>query len=334
MANPEHVALLRKSVREWNEWRKANPELRVDLSGVDLSGAELSGANLSGADLSGAELRGAELRGANLWDGNLSEANLWEANLSGAYLITADFSDANLTLANLRRADLNGADLNGADLSHTILSQAKLAFTRFTNVDLSETVGLETCNHEAPSSIGIDTIIKSRGNIPEVFLRGAGVPEPFIASMKSLVAAMSPIQFYSCFISYSTKDQEFADRLHADLQAKGVRCWFAPEDLKIGDKFRTRIDESIRVFDKLLLVLSEHSISSPWVEEEVEAALERERRDGRSVLFPIRLDDAVMESQTAWAASLRRTRHVGDFCKWKDHDAYGKVSLRQGCVEA
>jgi hypothetical protein len=90
--------------------------------------------------------------------------------------------------------------------------------------------------------------------------------------MRSLVA--HPIQFYSCFISYSSKDQEFADRLYADLQNKGVRCWFAPEDLKIGDRIRDRIDESIRLRDKLLLILSESSIASEWVEHEVESALE------------------------------------------------------------
>ena len=143
--------------------------------------------------------------------------------------------------------------------------------------------------------------------------------------MKALVGAMSPIQFYSCFISYSSADQNFAERLRADLQSKSVRCWFAPEDLKIGDKFRSRIDESIRIFDKLLLVLTERSITSPWVEEEVETALERERRDKKPVLFPIRLDDAVMETDVPWAASLRRMRHVGDFRKWKSHDEYQKA---------
>ena len=122
--------------------------------------------------------------------------------------------------------------------------------------------------------------------IPEVFLRGADVPEPFITNMKALVAAMSPIEFYSCFISYSTKDQEFADRLHADLQSKGVRCWLASEDLKTGDRFRDRIDESIPVHDKLLLVLSEHSVKSPWVRTEVESAFEREhQQDISTVLF-------------------------------------------------
>ena len=110
-----------------------------------------------------------------------------------------------------------------------------------------------------------------------------------------------PIEPYSCFISYSNQDDEFAQRLHADLQQKGVRCWFAPEDLKIGDKFRTRIDESIRVYDKLMVILSENSIRSPWVEEEVEAALEKERKQNKLALFPIRLDDAVMETERAWA---------------------------------
>ena len=112
--------------------------------------------------------------------------------------------------------------------------------------------------------------------------------------------------------------------LHADLQQKGVRCWFAPEDLKIGDKFRMRIDESIRVYDKLMVILSENSIRSPWVEEEVEAALEKKRKQDKLVLFPIRLDDAVMETEQAWASNLRRTRHIGDFRAWKDHDRYQK----------
>jgi hypothetical protein len=53
-----------------------------------------------------------------------------------------------------------------------------------------------------------------------------------------------------------------AKRLHADLQAEGVRCWFALEDMKIGDRIRQRIDEAIHLQDKLLLLLSEHSIES------------------------------------------------------------------------
>src|SRR5260370_37268333 len=104
-----------------------------------------------------------------------------------------------------------------------------MAYTLFGNVDLSNSEGLEAVNHIAPSTIGIDTIYLSKGKIPEVFLRGAGVPVEFITYMKSLVA--NPIEFYSCFIIYSTKDHEFAERLHGDLQRIKVRCWVAPHDV-------------------------------------------------------------------------------------------------------
>ncbi len=59
-----------------------------------------------------------------------------------------------------------------------------------------------------------------------------------------------------------------------------------------------------------------------WVEQEVETALERERRHGQIVLLPIRLDDTVLEIETGWPALIRNTRHIGDFTRWKEHDAY------------
>jgi len=62
----------------------------------------------------------------------------------------------------------------------------------------------------------------------------------------------------------------------ADLRAKNLRCWFAPEDLKIGDRFQERIEDSIRVFDKVMIVLSEDSVKSRWVEREAR------RRTGQS----------------------------------------------------
>jgi hypothetical protein len=99
------------------------------------------------------------------------------------------------------------------------------------------------------------------------------------------------IQFYACFISYASQDQIFADRLYNDLQGSGVRCWFAPKSLKPGDSFRREIDEAIRVHDKLLLIPSQHSMSSGWVADEVEAGFERERSTGQQVLFPIQIDD-------------------------------------------
>jgi|SRR5271157_1419840 len=186
-----------------------------------------------------------DLREANLGRANLRRANLRAANLLAAHVSAADLREANLSRANLGGADFTGAEAGG---------------TNFADVDLSAAKGLGTIKHWGPSTVGIDTIYKSHGKIPEKFLRGCGVPDSFIAYIGSMVGR--PIEFYSCFISYSTKDQEFAERLHADLQAKGVRCWFAPHDIKGGRKIHEQIDEAIRLHDKLLLILSEHSMSS------------------------------------------------------------------------
>src|SRR5262249_33815056 len=137
-------------------------------------------------------------------------------------------------------------------------------------------------------------------------------------------------EYYSCFISYSSKNHDVAERIYADLQSNGVRCWYAHEDLKIGDKFRIQIDESIQVYDKLLLILSEHSVASQWVEKEVETAMERERKQGRdaTILFPIKLDDAIEREESGWAADIRRSRHIGDFRKWETNNDYQKAFKR------
>src|SRR6266567_3849792 len=310
MADQQQLDVLRQGVTALNIWREQHRGIHLNLSGADLRAAHLSGANLSHANLITADLRGADLRAANL-----NEALLSGANLSGAYFIGAD-----LSFANLKEAILSHANLSGAILSGAILSGATVGLTIFGNVDLRTAKGLDTLNHLAPSTIGTDTLLRSEGDIPESFLRKAGLSDTFITYTRSLV--QSPITYYTCFISYSSKHQAFVERLYADLQANDVRCWYAREDLKIGDEFRSHIDEAIRVYDKLIVILSQHSVESSWVEYEVNKALKKEQAQGKLVLFPLKLDETIMETPEAWAAAIRKKRHIGDFTTWKAHDAY------------
>lgn len=348
MADEEHIAMLKYGIEIWNNWYDNNLMVLADLSEADLDRADLSGINLSGANLCKASLNGANLSDANLNGANLSDANLSEAMLNSTNFTNADLTRANLSFADLSGADLSGADLSGANLNVANLTEtnfsradlhlanlnevnpnqanwaeAKFRFTLLGDTDLSQVKGLEDVVHLGPSTIGIDTIYKSSGNIPEVFLRGAGVPDNFITFMKSLTG--SAFDFYSCFISHSSKDREFVERLYADLQSNGVRCWYAPEDLKIGEPFLLGIDQGIRLHDKLLLVLSENSVSSGWVQHEVLSAMAKEQGKAPWVLFPIRLDNAVMETDVSWANMIRQSRHIGDFTHWKDHDSYKKA---------
>jgi hypothetical protein len=336
MANEEHLKILKQKVGVWIQWRKDNPDVQPDfykanLPGMDLRQYDLSGANLNRANLSEVNLRstsisGADLNGANLFQAILCGADLSKADLSGASLFGADCSLADLGGTNLSKADLRDVNFSGAILGGADLSEAFMMRAIFGGVDLREVRGLARVKQAGPSTIGIDTIYLSQGKIPEEFLRGAGTPEKFITYATSL--AGGAIHYYSCFISYSSQDDDFAQRLHLDLQQRGVRCWFAPEDLKIGDKLRQTIHRSIQSQEKLLLILSENSIDSDWVETEVETAFEKEHKQGQPVLFPIRLDQAVLETDQAWAADIRRMRHIGDFSRWKDSDAYQQAFER------
>jgi uncharacterized protein YjbI with pentapeptide repeats len=323
MADPKHLAILKQGVDVWNEWSSKHylNKVKPDLSGANLAGMDLSRIILSDVDLSDADLSEATLVNATLVRTNFTRATLIKAELDGA-----DFHQAILWQANLRSAFLSGALFNYTDLEEANLSHATVDLTIFGDVDLRNVRGLKSIRHQGPSLISTTALVRSQGNIPEVFLRKAGVPDSFIEYSHSLLT--NPIEYYSCFISYSNKDQDFADRLYADLLNKGVSCWFAPHDMRIGDKIRPRIDESIRLHDKLLLVLTEHSVASQWVEHEVETALGKELEGKPNVLFPIRLDDRVMESRTGWASHIRLTRHIGDFTSWKNHDNYQRAFNR------
>ena len=322
MANKEHLAKLREGVNAWNIWRVQNNwDIRPNLEEADLGGANLTNADFSGVDLRRARLFKAHLFKARFFEARLDHAKLCRANLHRASLFGASLSGTNFRGADLREADLSMANFSEANLNRTDLSRAFLSETIFANVNLTTVKGLESCVHHSPSTIDYRTLARS-GKLPLSFLRGCGLPDTFIDYLPSLLN--QPIQHYSCFISYSSKNDDFAQRLYADLQDKGIRCWFAPEDMKIGDKLRIRIDEVIRIHDKLLLVLSQDSVASAWVEKEVETAFDKEIERKESVLFPIRLDDAVMESKTGWAADIRRSRNIGDFCNWKSHDDYQK----------
>jgi uncharacterized protein YjbI with pentapeptide repeats len=315
MANEEHLRQLKAGVDAWNAWRRHTGIKNPDLRSADLSQMKLWGINFEGVRLNGANLYETELVTATLIAADMASADLTEASLEHSNLWSANLSDAKLPGAVLLFTTLHSVYMERTDLTDVQFGE-----TFFADLDLRNVIGLERCDHISRSSIDHRTLERS-SPLPMSFLRGIGLPDAVIDYLPSLLN--QPIQHYSSFISYSSNNDNFANRIHADLQNKGVRCWFAPHDMPIGGKILDEIDSAIRLRDKLLLILSEHSIKSDWVEDEVTKAFEEERKRGQTVLFPIRLDDAVMDTNEAWAAKLR-ARHIGDFRRWKEHDEYQK----------
>lgn len=333
MATAEHLELIKRGVADWNGWRKDKPEVRPDLREADLSWTDLEEIDLRGADLRGAKLIGSQLRNSvisratNMKPGYFVDADLTGADLSDAILSGADLSFSILQNASMHRVALLDMSLVLADLAGADLTDAFLGGTSFGNNDLSTVKGLDAIwRTRGPSYIDVHTLHLSRGRIPESFLRAVGVPEYIIAFMNSIAYQDEP--YFSCFVSYSSKDHEFAEHLTWDLRRRGVQCWFAPEDMRIGDKIRQSIDDAIRKQEKLLLILSKPSVESEWVEKEVETAFEAERRRKTTILVPIRLDQEIMECEQAWAADIRRTRNIGDFTHWQDSASYIKAINR------
>jgi len=60
----------------------------------------------------------------------------------------------------------------------------------------------------------------ARGNFPEVFLKGAGIPECMV-SLFSKATIQGP-NYHSCFIIESHADQTFAKRLYRELQRRNI----------------------------------------------------------------------------------------------------------------
>jgi hypothetical protein len=329
MTRDEAIQLLKSGpdgVKKWNGWRRMAAAPLPDLSKADLSDAKLFTCNLSGANLFAARLSDSDLSGADLSGANLSESALFRASLLMAQLCGA----------NLAGAEIVQADLTETNVKAAIFTKSYFGGTIFGDSDLSSAIGLETAHHVGPSHIAISTFYRSGGKIPDVFLRGCGVPEDFIKFIPSIINSASAIQFYSCFISYSHKDEDFAQRLYAKMQQNGLRVWYAPEDMKAGQKIHEQIDSAIRVHDKLLLVLSESSMASEWVATEIYHARQREKREGRKVLFPIAL--CPYDKVRSWSSfdadtgkdMAREVRElfVPDFSNWKDHDSFEKAFER------
>jgi len=324
MANPEHLEILKQGAEVWNEWRRQNIGVRVDLTNSDLSGIELAITYPKNADGDTNTIFiypvGADLVGVNLAGSNLSKATLISVNLRGASLDNVIFNGATIF----------DTDFTKADLIETDFEKSLFRGNTFGSNDLSISKGLVTVAHFGPSIIGIDTLYRSSGRIPEAFLRGCGVPEDFITFIPSHFGIQQAIQFYSCFISYSTKDEEFTRRLNSRMRDEHLRVWFAPEDVKSGEKLYEQIERAIQVHDRLLIVLSESSLQSKWVMTEIRRARKVELRENRRKLFPIRLVNFdILQSWDCFDADTGedlaaevRQYFIPDFSHWREHNAF------------
>lgn len=355
MGSRSQIEIAKQGRAALSKWRQANPDVLLNLSEADLAGVNLRGANLKRADLTGACLKDADLVGAQL-----TEADLTRADLRGAKLVKADFYSAKLLRATLAGADASGAyfrraemtqcDLRGTDLTKAdlidsnlhkvalhdaILIAAELLRTRLTDadvsgatlgwtslgdLDLSRTLGLDDLRHIGPSTLGIDTAMRSHGVLSTTFLQGCGISEGVIQHWKTLFG--HPAEQIGCMIRYTAEDAVFAQALFKLAQAKGVRCWLDPQT-DVGEKHAHLSSATYETTERVLLCASKPALKTEWMNAEIDRMLTREQdlktstgRDTR-LLFPLNLDGYMFSGDWKHKHEKHVAKLAVDFVGWR-----------------
>jgi len=132
----------------------------------------------------------------------------------------------------------------------------------------------------------------------------------------------------SVFVSHSSNDRRFVDRLVDALQTLGVRCFYSRYDMKPGDPNLDTFYAQIDANDFVLCVVSRDALASDWVRDEIQHAFARERELKRRIVIPTRLDDDVMTTRVAWATTLRDDRHIEDFRDWENPLLFDRALTR------
>lgn len=279
--NPDHVRTLLDGVDRWNAWRRQEPGVRPDLSGYAFNSQApertprirapktflqmFQTRTFSGIDLHGTDLRGAKI---------------WSTTLEGCDLSGADLTGANVRSCKLQNSDLRGADLRGvylerSDLTGVRLDEAQLGGTRFGFTTLAGAQGLAQLRHHEPSYLDMFSLLASMPLPPE-FLAACRVPDHTSRAAEWWHAQSRP--YYTCFISYSRRDETFVGYLREALTWAGVPSWFAPLDLRERPTADSDAELArdlfgyVRSAERVLLVVSSNVIPSEWVPRELDQA--------------------------------------------------------------
>jgi hypothetical protein len=238
------------------------------------------------------------LQGADAWNAwrranpgskpDLTGASLRGRQLGNLRLASVDLSLSTLKKANLRGSDfwhtvLNLADLSGANLSRSTFGRAHLHATNLS--------GTELCGTR------------------------------FIASDLSGADLSHALQF-TCFISHSSMDRVFCEKVYGDLQANGVRCWYFSEEFSIGRQIWQQLNQTHHVYDKLLVICSKNSMQSAPVISEIERALDIESNESRNVLFCVTRDDYMLNDWSHPRKEEVQKAVVSDFRHWERPESY------------
>ena len=125
----------------------------------------------------------------------------------------------------------------------------------------------------------------------------------------------------SVFMSHCSKDKNFARKLTNRLKEDCIKVWLDEAELNVGDSLLGKIGDAINSTDFLIVVLSNDSIKSTWVQNELKVALNREFEENRVVVLPILIEQVEIPP-------FLRDKLYADFIKQEDFEnSYIKLRM-------
>jgi hypothetical protein len=325
----------------------------VNFDGASFRGATFSRTNFLGstyidADLTGATFDRCILIGCDLFKARCRDAKFFGGTLEDACLIQTDFSGVLFAGTSLENALIGNTLFDGSYLG-MIRDLDKVQYAKLPD-DTPPEIRAALPSGHLPNQLDMDTITRTAEMFkvinsnpdsdvppdevltpPDVFaefLINNSIGDKFIDVYWKILSETSE-GYESVFISYSMRDQQFADFLYDKLHHSGIRAWYAPKEMEGGKTVIEQVRSAIHTHDRVLLVLSKNSLGSNWVSNEIRLAYKREREGAQRVLFPIRLVsfDELREWELLDAdvgvdlAHHVRSYFIPDFSAWPDRES-------------
>jgi hypothetical protein len=101
------------------------------------------------------------------------------------------------------------------------------------------------------------------------------------------------------FVSYSAQDKEVVARIVDRLRGDGHDVWIDSLRIDPGDNIQRKIDEGLEQADALIVIVSENSFKSQWVQREFAAIALHEISKRERRVIPVRIDRSPVPSYLA-----------------------------------
>ena len=112
---------------------------------------------------------------------------------------------------------------------------------------------------------------------------------------------------YDVFISHSSGDKAIAEKIAHHLIANGLQVWYDDWEILVGHDIVDKVYDGIRNSRFLLVLLSEKSVRSNWVQQEINAARIREIESGATIVLPAIIEH---DARSHIPESLRTKRYA------------------------